>query len=402
MGPGCFNRLPETRPRHDRGHTNAPVIIRLTRVRQVTASSKTTNLGCKALEAIEAVLRPRPERGAGRALFDCAPWSGFEERPWFGAPLFLLLHMAAIEDLIKQVADPGLREQLAAEVARLNATKKFGLVFEEHLPELVRLPGLPVRSGVRVVKKDDNRGTTYRVLSTINGQRIKIAPEAGGAEEIVERGSVVVTKAFGEPMYPALVPVDAVERAPGKPWHVLINADNYHALQLLLYGYEGKVDVIYIDPPYNSGARDWKYNNNFVDDADQSRHSKWLSMMKRRLVLALRLLNPKESVMIVTIDEKECSRLGTLLEEVFRGCSIQMVSTLINPANVARAGSFGRNDEYIYFVMLGAAAPQRVRLDREWVSAKGRTHTGNIRWDLLRRSGPGSARKDSPGCFYPI
>ncbi len=95
-------------------------------------------------------------------------------------------------------------------------------------------------------------------------------------------------------------------------------------------------------------------------------------------------------------------RLGLLLEQVFPGCTVQMVSTLINPAVVARAGAFGRSDEYIFFVSLGAASPQRVRLHREWVSAKGRTHTGNIRWDLLRRSGEGAARKDSPGCFYPI
>jgi adenine-specific DNA-methyltransferase len=310
--------------------------------------------------------------------------------------------MAAIEDLIKQIADAGLREQLAGEVARLKATKTFGLVFEEHLPELVRLPALPIRAGVRVMKKNESGTATYRVTSQVNGKKVKIVPDAGGPDEIVERDGLVVAKAFGEPMYPALIQVDTVERAPGKPWHVLINADNYHALQLLLYGYEGKVNVIYIDPPYNSGARDWKYNNNYVDDADQSRHSKWLSMMKKRLVIAKRLLNPQESVMIVTIDEKEYSRLGMLLEDIFLGCNVQMVSTLVNPANVPRAGSFGRNDEYIFFVMIGAGSPHRVRLDREWVSAKGRTHKGNIRWDLLRRSGPGSARSDSPGCFYPI
>ncbi len=125
-------------------------------------------------------------------------------------------------------------------------------------------------------------------------------------------------------------------------------------------------------------------------------------MLHRRLLMARRLMNPADSVLIVTIDEKECHHLGMLLESVFPHATIQMVSTLINPANVAREGSFGRNDEYIFFVMIGAAAPQRLRLTREWVSAKGRTHTGNLRWDLLRRSGPGSTRKDSPGGFYPI
>lgn len=64
------------------------------------------------------------------------------------------------------------------------------------------------------------------------------------------------------------------------------------------------MDCIYIDPPYNTGARDWKYNNDYVESADAYRHSKWLRMMKKRLKLAKRLLNPKDSVLICTIDEK--------------------------------------------------------------------------------------------------
>jgi len=181
----------------------------------------------------------------------------------------------------------------------------------------------------------------------------------------------------------------------------VINGENFHALQLLIYLYESKVDCIYIDPPYNTGARDWKYNNRYVDGNDGWRHSKWLSFLEKRLRLARRLLKP-DGVLIVTIDEHEVHHLGMLLEKLFPDGNVQMVSSLINPASVARAGAFGRNDEYIFFVTLGGSGPQRVRLTREWVSAKGRTHTGNIRWDLLRRSGPGSSRKDSPGCFYPI
>ena len=79
-----------------------------------------------------------------------------------------------------------------------------------------------------------------------------------------------------------------------------------------------------------------------------------------------------------------------------------MASSMINPANVARVGEFGRSGEYIFFVMLGSSSPQRVKLSREWVSSKGRTHTGNVRWDLLKRSGTNSERKHSPGGFYPI
>lgn len=185
-------------------------------------------------------------------------------------------------------------------------------------------------------------------------------------------------------------------------WHTLIEADNYHALQLLEYLYAGKVDCIYIDPPYNTGAKDWKYNNDYVDGVDTYRHSKWLSFMQKRLKIAQELLNPKDSVLIVTIDEKEYLHLGCLLEEMFPNARIQMISTMINPAVVARAGEFGRCGEYIFFVLFGNASPSRVKLSREWVSSKGRTHTGNIRWDLLKRSGTGATRKDSPGGFYPI
>src|SRR3990170_5231541 len=75
-----------------------------------------------------------------------------------------------------------------------------------------------------------------------------------------------------------------------KPINILIEGDNYHALSVLNYTHKGKVDVIYIDPPYNTGARSWKYNNDYVERDDQWRHSKWLSFMEKRLDLAKRLL----------------------------------------------------------------------------------------------------------------
>jgi len=255
--------------------------------------------------------------------------------------------MAAVEDLIKQIADTRLRDQLTAEIVKLKASKQFGLVFEEHMPELVRLPGLPVRTGVRVVKKDDRTSPLYRVIAEMNGKKVRVAPDAGGPEEVVERAALVVIKAFGEPMYPSLVQVDAIERGPGRQWHTLINADNYHALQLLLYGYEGMVDAIYIDPPYNSGARDWKYNNDYVDRTDLYRHSKWLSMMKRRLVLAKRLLK-LDGVLICTVDENEVGHLSVLLEMIFPEYLRHMVSVVINPKGTGKL-NFARVDEYAFF-----------------------------------------------------
>lgn len=310
--------------------------------------------------------------------------------------------MAAINDLIRQIEDKNLRDRLQQEVARLSKQKKFGLVFEDHIPECTPLYGVAVRKGSLVAVKGEDIRDVYFV-SAISDGRAAIVNKATGEKSERPLDTLVAVAQFGEPIFPSLIPMDSVENAPDSNlWHTLIEADNFHALQLLEYLYPKQVDCIYIDPPYNTGARDWKYNNDYVDSSDSYRHSKWLSMMQRRLKIAKRLLNPENSVLIVTIDEKEYLHLGCLLEEMFPEARIQMISTMINPAVVARAGEFGRSGEYIFFVLFGQASPTRVKLDREWVSSKGRTHTGNIRWDLLKRSGTGATRKDSPGGFYPI
>ena len=101
-----------------------------------------------------------------------------------------------------------------------------------------------------------------------------------------------------------------------EPTHILIEGDNYHALSVLNYTHKGKVDFVYIDPPYNTGARDWRYNNDYVDDTDTFRHSKWLQFMKNRLELAKNILT-EDGVICVTIDDYEMPRLWILLEEIF-------------------------------------------------------------------------------------
>ena len=105
--------------------------------------------------------------------------------------------------------------------------------------------------------------------------------------------------------------------------------------------------MIYIDPPYNTGARDWKYNNDYVDKADAWRHSKWLSMIKRRLLLAKRLLK-SDGVLVVTIDEHEVQHLGVLLEELLPEHARQMVTIVINEKGVAQ-GRLSRAEEYAFF-----------------------------------------------------
>lgn len=310
--------------------------------------------------------------------------------------------MAILDELVTQIENPDLRARIAAEVEKLAKQKKFGLVFEEHLPECTPLWDIPVKAWRKAALKTGHVNDFYTVLKIEDGVATCLNKDKSATAEFPVEELVCVAE-FGEPIYPYLKPIDTVCNAPDSDlWHTLIEADNYHALQLLEYLYAGKVDCIYIDPPYNTGARDWKYNNDYVDNNDQYRHSKWLSMMQKRLKLAKKLLNPRDSVLIVTIDEKEYLHLGCLLEEMFPEARMQMISSSINPAVVARTGGFGRSGEYIYFLFFGDAAPARTRLEREWVSSRGRTHTGQIRWDLLKRSGTGASRQDSPGGFYPI
>ena len=189
---------------------------------------------------------------------------------------------------------------------------------------------------------------------------------------------------------------------PSAPNHILIEGDNLHALHTLCFTHEGKFDLIYIDPPYNSGATDWRYNNDYVDGSDSYRHSKWLSMMENRLRIAKKLLNPINSVLIVTIDEKEYLRLGFLLEELFPTQRIQMISTNIHPGGVARDKAFARSDEYIYFVFIGESGPQSLPLEKDWLFGIENTSREGVHWRGLLRSGSNDSRQHSPGCFYPI
>lgn len=310
--------------------------------------------------------------------------------------------MAAINDLIAQIEDIALRERIAKEVNRLSKQKKFGLVFEEHLPECTPLYDIPVKVGALVAKKAGEVNDVYKVLGIEDNTAQCLHRESKEMADIPLDDLVTVAE-FGEPIYPYLKPIDTVCNAPDSDlWHTLIEADNYHALQLLEYLYAGKVDCIYIDPPYNTGAKDWKYNNDFVDGSDAYRHSKWLSFMQRRLKLAKKLLNPADSVLIVTIDEKEYLHLGCLLEEMFPEANMQMVSSVINPAGVSRGGQFARTDEYIFFLTFGSCVPSPLCLSEDWRGKIKGGYKDKLRWNGLQRSGTATLRSDRPNMFYPI
>lgn len=274
--------------------------------------------------------------------------------------------MAAIHDLINQIQDPALRAKIEQEVDKLTKQKKFGLVFEEHLPECTPLYDIPVRKGLKVSVRDGKANETYTVLKVTDGRAVCLPKDGAEAVEF-DVADLVTTAELGDPIYPYLQPLGEVCNAPDSDlWHTLIEADNYHALQLLEYLYAGKVDCIYIDPPYNTGAKDWKYNNDYVDGTDEYRHSKWLSFMQKRLEIAKRLLNPNDSVLIVTIDEKEYLHLGCLLEEMFPAAGIQMVTSVINQSGVARTGQFYRAEEYLFYVFIGDASITPTGNDMPW------------------------------------
>lgn len=318
--------------------------------------------------------------------------------------------MALLQDLIMQIDDTALRERILHETDKLVKQKKFGLVFEEHLPECTPLYDMPISLGRKVALKTGYVRDIYTVLK-IDCSDVICESRNTHEQSTFQMNEIVVVAEFGEPIYPTLKLLDTVENAPDSDlWHTLIEADNYHALQLLEYLYAGKVDCIYIDPPYNTGAKDWKYNNDYVDSSDAYRHSKWLSFMEKRLKLAKKLLNPEDSVLIVTIDEKEYLHLGCLLEEIFPEARIQMVTSVINRKGVSRKGNrsetekkeitqFSRVAEYLYFVMLGNASIRKSEGNMLDVL----TDTGEkVSWLSMLRRGAASHRADKPKHFYPI
>jgi adenine-specific DNA-methyltransferase len=314
--------------------------------------------------------------------------------------------VSRLTDLIARAKakDPALGGELEREFKALASRRAFGLNFERHKPESVELPGRPIRRGDKVhvlpprgsTAKGDQR--LWRVLRLEGRGAARVAhltlidaAEPETAE--VPITDLVVAAEFRDYIYPGLVSTGKVERGGNKPFHTVINGENFHSLEALTYTHRGKIDAIYIDPPYNSGAKDWKYNNDYVESEDLYRHSKWLAFIERRLMISRELLNPVSSTLIVTIDEKEYLRLGLLLEQIFPDATIQMISSVINPKGSARSGRFSRVDEYIYFVFLGVAAvtPWRSDMLRE-VEGEGR----KVRWAGLMRNGEGSRRQRIP------
>lgn len=185
------------------------------------------------------------------------------------------------------------REDLIKELQILKKQKKYGLVWEEHTEEVV-----------------ERCKTEAPILERVKDKQIK-------------------------------------DKDKNKPTNILIEGDNYHALQVLNYTHKGKIDVIYIDPPYNTGNKDFIYNDHYVDKEDNFRHSKWLSFMEKRLRLAKNLLS-KSGAIFISIDDNEQAQLKLLCDEIFGEGNFvaniiwQGMDTIKNDVKY-----FSKNHEYI-------------------------------------------------------
>ena len=195
--------------------------------------------------------------------------------------------VSRLTDLIAQlkIRDSQLGSDLEKEIKVLSSRLPFGLNFERHSPELVQLPSKPIRKNDKVQIFSDYRklnkldSEIWRVKSIINKDDEKIAVLESIGLDIIKNKECLIEDLvcvieFRDKIYPGLISTGKVENGDDKPFHTVINGENYHVLKALTFTHRGKVDAIYIDPPYNSGAKDWKYNNDYVGEEDIYRHSK--------------------------------------------------------------------------------------------------------------------------------
>ena len=185
------------------------------------------------------------------------------------------------------------------------------------------------------------------------------------------------------------------------PNHILIEGDNLEALATLAYTHEGKIDVIYIDPPYNTGNKDFIYNDSYVDKEDSYRHSKWLSFMSRRLKIAKKLLSDR-GVIFISIDDNEQAQLKLLCDEIFR--PENNLATVVQKSRDSISGDllFSPNHNYLLVYALKQSVIFKDKDNFRIPSKvneklyKNPDNDPNGPWKLNPVDGPGGERKGNP------
>lgn len=241
------------------------------------------------------------------------------------------------------------REELLEIIKSLKKQKKFGLVWEDK-PEKV---AMECRQKLPVVKEDASR--------------------AIGDAGIIE------------------------------PTNLIIEGDNYHALSVLNYTHTGKIDVIYIDPPYNTGNKDFVYNDKFIDKDDSFRHSKWLSFMSRRLHLAKNLLS-NQGIICISIDDNEETYLKVLCDEIFGsnnfiGCAPRKTRGSATTKGFAELQTLGD------YLLIYAKSKAELILQKKIVGQKTYPYSdsrGKFYIVPLQDNGPHGTREARPNLWYPI
>ena len=195
------------------------------------------------------------------------------------------------------------------------------------------------------------------------------------------------------------------DAGPNAPNHILIEGDNLEALATLAYTHAGKIDVIYIDPPYNTGNEDFVYNDNYVNSDDDYKHSMWLSFMKRRLRIAKKLLSER-GVIFISIDDNEMANLTLLCNDKELFGEQNHIATICRQA--IKGGSRAANIKTVHdYVLIYAkrfdslnqfTGEEKEQISLDLIDEKGEYTKGRE----LNKWGAGSRREDSPSMWFPI
>jgi len=241
------------------------------------------------------------------------------------------------------------KENLIAEIEKLKKRKKYGIVWEE-----------------QEEKFDKDTLGKLPVLKEIKNREIKTDKKA--------------------------------------PVNLLIEGDNYHSLSVLNYTHEKAVDVIYIDPPYNTGNRDFIYNDSYVDREDSYRHSKWLSFIEKRLKLAKNLLTDA-GLIFVSIDDNESAQLKLLMDDIFgENNFISCITVYSNPRGRQSTSSVALSHEYLFVYSkthLGEVSGEPLSDERKKEYRLKDKH-GFYREIGLRLRGGRATAEQSPTLHFPI
>jgi adenine-specific DNA-methyltransferase len=256
-----------------------------------------------------------------------------------------ILDTVEIRDEMPKILEDYTKDELIEIIKGLKRRKKFGLVWEDKPEDVVRLCD-----------------TELPVL-----------------EEVAKR---------------------AIEKVKDAPTNLIIEGDNYHSLSVLNYTHTGKVDVIYIDPPYNTGGSGFRYDDKILDSTDQYRHSKWLSFMGKRLELAKSLLSRK-GVIFISIDENEAARLKLLCDEVFG--SENYVTTITVQVNKGGRDYLPIAVTHEYILCYSKSAEAVINeLDKAAGSLKMSDDDGSYELRELRNRNPRFTRANRPNLYYPV